>query len=144
MYTVILAGMLMCLLVDIVFNHSPGALTERTVRFRSCTLKGAHSYKQELPNNCFVNALITVCSSTARGSPWVEQAGPMGWKEWGREAWSFLVNRVKTGLQVWATTSRTGRYCQVFMYLCVFVCMRFLCSFHLRYNKPPTLHPEAH
>jgi len=41
------------------------------------TPKGAHSYKQELPNNRFVNVVITVCSSTVRGSPRVEQAGPV-------------------------------------------------------------------
>lgn len=52
----------------------------------SYTLEGAHSYKQELPNNRFVNVVITVCSSTARGSPWVEQAGPRdGRSEGGRE-----------------------------------------------------------
>lgn len=39
------------------------------------TGEGAHS-KQEFPNNRFVNMVITVCSSTAGGSPWVEQAGP--------------------------------------------------------------------
>ncbi|KAJ4935397.1 hypothetical protein JOQ06_016933, partial [Pogonophryne albipinna] len=31
---------------------------------------------EELPNNRFVSVVITVCSSSARGSPWVEQAGP--------------------------------------------------------------------
>lgn len=43
------------------------------------TGEGAHSHKQELPNNHFVNIVITVCSSTAWGSPWVEQAGLGGW-----------------------------------------------------------------
>lgn len=45
------------------------------------TGEGAHSHKQELPNNHFVNIVITVCSSTAWGSPWVEQAGLGGWQE---------------------------------------------------------------
>lgn len=50
---------------------------ERTGQFLLLhTGKGAHSYKQEFPNNRFVNMVITVCSSTAGGSPWAEQAGP--------------------------------------------------------------------
>lgn len=52
--------------------------------FHSYTLEGAHSYKQELPNNRFVNVVITACSSTARGSPWVEQAGPRDGSSEGR------------------------------------------------------------
>lgn len=110
------SGVLACFWT-LLFNHCPGLLTERAVLFfHYCTVKGVHSYKQELPNNCFVNVVITECSSTVWGSPWVEQAGPRD----GREAESFLINTGGTGHQVMPMCSQQRWYSQVYVY--VFVC----------------------
>ncbi len=84
-----------------VCGHSFYSLSLRVDRensafFLSYTLEGAHSYKQELPNNHFVNVVITACSSTAWGSPWVEQAGP---RDGGSEG-ERRIKRGETGNQV--------------------------------------------
>lgn len=125
----------------LLFNQRPGVLTARTVLSHSYTVKGAHSYKQELPNNCFVSAVITVCSSTARGSPWVEQACPRdGRSEEGRYG-HFWLPGAGEGVRSCLSVSERGDIVRcMFMYLCA-MCMWFHYTFHLGNNKPPHAPP---